>query len=103
VISKPRPGRLTLDLGHKAVAADPPMERRVRFLELPEARIVLQNEEHLVIETPSADRYQPGDLFYAWPAHICPSCALHRELIVIENHRVTGKWKTLARDRELSC
>ena len=103
VVSKPVPGRLTLDLGHKAVAADSPMERRVKFLNIPDAKILLQNEEHLVVETALADDFAPGDLVYAWPAHICPTCALHKELLVVENHRVTGAWSVIGRDRKLEC
>lgn len=103
VISKPRPGRLTLDLGYKAVSPDSPPAGRVKLLNVPDATFVLQNEEHLVIDTPSADRFEPGDVLYAWPAHICPTCALHRELLIAENGRVVGAWKVLARDRMIHC
>lgn len=103
VISRPRANRVTLDLGSKAVAADSPLADRVHLLNVPEAVLVRHNEEHLVVESPAADRFQPGDLVYAWPAHICPTCALHRELLVIENHRRVSTWPVLARDRVLSC
>ena len=99
VVSKPRPDRLTLDLGYKAVASDALLEDRVRFLNIEDARIALQNEEHLVIDSKQAAGVEPGDLLYAWPAHICPTCALHRELLVIESHRCTGTWQVAARDR----
>ncbi|MFO0945532.1 MAG: hypothetical protein U1D30_06260 [Planctomycetota bacterium] len=103
VISKPRPGRLTLDLGYKAVSPDSPPAGRVKLLTIPDATFVLQNEEHLVIDTPSADQFAPGDVVYAWPAHICPTCALHRELLTAANGRVTGAWQVLARDRKIHC
>lgn len=103
VISKPGPNRLTLDLGSKAVASDSAVERRAFLLNVPGAVLIKQSEEHLVVETPSAADFAPGDLVYAWPAHICPTCALHRELLVAENHRITGAWKVLARDRMLDC
>lgn len=103
VVSKPRSGRLTLDLGYKAVASDSPMDGRLQLLGLADARIVLQNEEHLVIESSDAEKHQPGDLLYAWPAHICPTCALHRELLVVEDNRVVGAWLVEARDRVLHC
>ena len=51
VISRPTPDRITLDLGYKAVASENPLANRVRFPDLPDAKPVLQNEEHLVIET----------------------------------------------------
>lgn len=103
VISKPVAGRLTLDLGYKAVSPDSPPAERVALLNIPDATFVRQNEEHLVVDTPAADRFAPGDLVYAWPAHVCPSVALHRELLVIENHRPTGAWPVAARDRFLHC
>lgn len=103
VISKPRPGRLTLDAGTKAIAPDKAEATRLILPELPDAKIVGHNEEHLVIETAEADRFQPGDLLRGWPRHICPTCALHQELVVIEDGRVTGHWAVIARDRRLTC
>lgn len=99
VISRPRPGRMTLDLGSKAVASDPPLRERVRLLGIDDAVIVRQNEEHLVIDAPAADRFRPGDLLYAWPAHICPTCALYPELLVAEKNRIVASWPVAARDR----
>jgi D-serine deaminase-like pyridoxal phosphate-dependent protein len=99
VISRPAPDRITLDLGHKAVAADPPAGRRVFFPDLPDAKAVLHNEEHLVLETPLAARYQPGDALLAIPTHICPTCALHKEVYAVEGDEVVGTWKVASRDR----
>lgn len=101
VISKPTPTRLTLDLGYKAVASDPPAGKRCTLLDVPDAQAVIHNEEHLVIETPAAGRYRPGDVIYAMPTHICPTCALHREAYVVEDGVVTGRWQIVARDRVL--
>ncbi len=99
VISRPAPNRLTLDLGHKAVAGDPPAGRRVFFPELPEAKAVIHNEEHLVLETPEAERFQPGDTLLAIPTHICPTCALHKEAYAVEGNEVVGTWQVASRDR----
>lgn len=99
VISRPTPTRLTLDLGHKAVAGDPPAGRRVFFPDLPEARAVIHSEEHLVLETPEAERYQPGDALLAIPIHICPTCALHKEAYVVDGDEVTATWRVASRDR----
>jgi D-serine deaminase-like pyridoxal phosphate-dependent protein len=49
VISRPRPGRITLDVGHKAVAADP-VGARLVLLDVPGATLGGQSEEHLVVE-----------------------------------------------------
>lgn len=102
VISKPTPRRLTLDLGYKAIASDPPAGKRLILLDFPEHQQVLQNEEHLVIETAAADRYSPGDAVFAIPTHICPTCALHRRAYVVENGKVSGEWEIVARDRVLN-
>jgi D-threonine aldolase len=101
VISRPTPNRITLDLGYKAVASDPPAGQRCVLLNVPDAKAVIHNEEHFVVETPAADRFQPGDEVYAMPTHICPTCALHREAYIVEAGAVTDKWAIAARDRVL--
>jgi D-threonine aldolase len=101
VISRPTPYRITLDLGYKAIASDPPAGKRCVLLDVPDYQPVLQNEEHFVVETPAASRFKPGDEVYAVPTHICPTCALHRQAYVVENGRVTGQWEIVARDRVL--
>ena len=102
VISRPTSDRVTLDLGYKAVASDPPAGNRLMFPDLPDAKAVLQNEEHLVIETREAGRFQPGDELLAMPRHICPTCALHQQVYVVSGGRVVGTWKVAARDRQLT-
>lgn len=102
VVSRPTATRITFDLGTKSVAADPPMEKRVHVLGLPDAKIVGHNEEHLVIESSAAERYRPGDVAYALPFHVCPSVALHREALIAESGRVTGRWLIAARERTLT-
>jgi D-serine deaminase-like pyridoxal phosphate-dependent protein len=100
VVSKPRPGRLTLDLGHKAVAADPAGDR-LTLLGLRNPKLGGQSEEHLVVETPDADRIAPGSPLLAIPTHICPTCALHSWAYVIEDGEVIDRWEVKARDRVL--
>ncbi len=102
VVSRPTATRVTLDLGTKAVAADPPAGQRIALLDFPPHTPVGHNEEHYVVETPHADRYMPGDVVYALPAHICPTVALHKEALVAEDGRITGAWPITARDRRLT-
>ena len=66
VLSRPAPGQLCLDLGHKAVASEMPHPRTV-FLNLPDAVAVSHSEEHLVVESPGADRFRVGDVVYSLP------------------------------------
>jgi D-serine deaminase-like pyridoxal phosphate-dependent protein len=101
VISKPGPNRLCLDLGHKAVASESPPPR-VHFLNLPEANAVSHSEEHLVIETGQASRFEPGDCLYGAPLHICPTVALHSDAVVVSNGRATGRWRVTARERRIT-
>jgi D-serine deaminase-like pyridoxal phosphate-dependent protein len=102
VVSRPTPRRVTFDLGTKAVASDPPAGKRCVLLGVPEAEAVLHNEEHLVIETPAAERYRPGDVAYAMPAHVCPTSALHRFAYVVEAGKVVDRWDIASRDRVLT-
>ncbi|TPG71854.1 D-TA family PLP-dependent enzyme [Hymenobacter nivis] len=102
VVSLPDATRLCLDLGHKAVASESPLDKRVTFLNAPELRVVGHSEEHLVVEAGPGHGYQLGDLLYGMPHHICPTVALHDRAVTIENHRVAGAWPTTARARALT-
>lgn len=101
VVSKPTPTRICLDLGHKAVASEMP-HPRVIFLNLDDATPVVHSEEHLVLETPHAEKFAVGDCLYGIPWHICPTVALHSELVVVRNARAAERWKVAARDRALT-
>lgn len=101
VVSKPSANRLCLDLGHKAVASESP-QPRVKFLNLPEATAVMHSEEHLVVEAPRANEFRVGDVLYGVPRHICPTVALHSEVVVVRNARAEERWKVVARDRVLT-
>jgi D-serine deaminase-like pyridoxal phosphate-dependent protein len=98
VISRPRAGRLCLDLGHKAVASDP-AGPRARILDIDDAVPVMHSEEHLVIETAHAEEFAIGTPLLAIPTHVCPTVALHRRVDVIEDGELVGRWEVTARDR----
>jgi D-serine deaminase-like pyridoxal phosphate-dependent protein len=102
VISRPTPRRVTFDLGYKAIASDPPAGKRLILLDVPDYEAVLQNEEHLVIETPAAERFAPGDAAYAIPTHVCPTSAMHKFAYVVENGNVVDQWEIVGRDRMLT-
>jgi D-serine deaminase-like pyridoxal phosphate-dependent protein len=101
VISKPGPGRLCLDLGHKAIASENP-HPRVQFLGVGENRAVGHSEEHLVIETDAASKYDVGAAWYGIPWHICPTVALHAEAVVVKNGLAEAQWRIVARERHLT-
>ncbi len=102
VISRPTSNRICLDLGNKAVAADPPKGHRVFFPDLPNAQQVIHNEEHLVLETDEAEKFQPGDLLLGIPTHICPTSALHQDVAVVQDGKLAGTWCVTARNRRLT-
>ncbi|HMC29085.1 MAG TPA: D-TA family PLP-dependent enzyme [Verrucomicrobiae bacterium] len=101
VVSKPAANRLCLDLGHKAVASENP-HPRVHLLEIPNAKFVMHSEEHLVIETDQAERFQIGAPIYGVPWHICPTVALHSEAVAVMDGKAKERWSIAARARRLT-
>jgi D-serine deaminase-like pyridoxal phosphate-dependent protein len=99
VVSLPTPTRVCLDLGHKAVAAENEITRRVYFPDAPGLKPVGQSEEHLVMEAPEGHGFRPGDVLYGIPFHICPTVTLYERLVVVEDGMVSGDWKVAARNR----
>lgn len=102
VISRPDAQRITFDLGYKAIASDPAVENRCWFPDIPDAKAVLQNEEHLVVMSEHANRFQPGDELLVVPRHICPTSALHKSVTVVSGGQVVDHWNVVARDRFIS-
>jgi len=92
--------RICIDLGHKSIAAENEIAKRVSFLNARGLRPVGQSEEHLVLEAEQHD-FHIGDVFYGIPFHVCPTIALYDRAYTVENGRVTGEWKNIARDRKL--
>ncbi|MDZ4288929.1 MAG: D-TA family PLP-dependent enzyme [Prosthecobacter sp.] len=101
VISKPGANRITLDLGHKSVAPEQP-QPRVRFEELPDATVIMQSEEHLVLETDRAHEFAIGQALHGIPRHVCPTVSMHGEAVIIEAGRATERWPILARNRRIT-
>lgn len=101
VVSKPGADLLCLDLGYKAVASDNP-DPRVLFPQLPDAQAVVHSEEHLVVRTSSASEYPVGAVLYGVPWHICPTCALHHDALIVVDRHVTTRWPVAARNRVLA-
>jgi len=102
VISLPTATRICVDLGHKSVAAENEIGRRVYFINAPELTPVGQSEEHLVLEAGANHPYQVGDVLYGMPIHICPTVALYERALTVENGKITGEWLNVARDRVIS-
>jgi D-serine deaminase-like pyridoxal phosphate-dependent protein len=102
VISLRGDSRLCLDLGHKSIAPENELGRRVHFLNAPQLKAVGQSEEHLVVEAGPGHGYRIGDIFYGVPYHICPTVALYERAFTIEGGKVSGEIRNVARDRIIS-
>jgi D-serine deaminase-like pyridoxal phosphate-dependent protein len=75
---------------------------RVIFLNLDDATPVVHSEEHLVVETKQADEFKIGACVYGIPWHICPTVALHSEVVAVRNGKAEERWRVVARERKLS-
>jgi len=102
VISLPGDTTLCLDLGHKSIAAERELKTRVYFINAPELEAIGQSEEHLVVEAGKDHKYKPGDVIYGMPYHVCPTVALYERVITIEDNKISGEWKNIARDRTIT-
>lgn len=97
VISKPK-SYLCFDLGYKSFASEM-AHPRLQFFDLKINGIVNHSEEHLVVSPANQHDLSPGDLVYALPHHVCPTIALHDQVYVVRDNRVTKTWKVTARKR----
>lgn len=102
VISLPDENKICIDLGHKSVASENDLQKRVYFLNHPDLKPSGQSEEHMVIETGKGHSFKIGDVLYALPIHICPTVALYDHALIVEEGDVTDSWKVIARDRRIN-
>ena len=102
VISKPTEGVITLDLGHKSVASEKVLAKRIHFLNLTDYEATGHSEEHLVLRVKDWHNIKVGDVFYGVPYHVCPSVALHEEAQVMRDNVAVETWQVVARKRRIS-
>lgn len=102
VISKPADGLITVDAGHKAMASENEIGKRVFFLNTEKLIPVSQSEEHLVLQQEDDKEFVVGDCLYALPYHVCPTVNLYERVLTVENNKITGEWKNSARDRSIT-
>ncbi|NBF39432.1 MAG: D-TA family PLP-dependent enzyme [Spirochaetes bacterium] len=100
VISVPAPGRFTVDVGSKAIAADP-VQPRGTILNLPEAEAGPQSEEHWVFTVSQENTPGVGEVMYIWPRHICPTIEHYNRVAVVSGDgRISAHWEVTARGRD---
>jgi D-serine deaminase-like pyridoxal phosphate-dependent protein len=102
IIALPDATKICVDLGHKSVASENDISKRVYFLNAPDLTPLSQSEEHLVLEAGKGHSFKVGDVLYGVPYHICPTVALYERAYTIENQQVTGEWHMPARDRRIT-
>ena len=102
IISIPAKGIVTVDLGHKAIASENPINNRVRFLNLANYKLISQSEEHGILQVEDDSNLKVGDVLYGFPYHICPTVNLYDEVSVIENSYKTDIWQITGRRRKIT-
>lgn len=101
VISCPKEGHFTLDLGYKGIASDPE-GLRGKIVGLEHCVPLFQCEEHWAYQMlPGHEAECPkvGDEFFVIPTHICPTSALYPSVLVSEEGKLTDEWEVTARNR----
>lgn len=101
IVSLPAPGMICTDLGHKSIAAENTIDKRVVFLNATDLIPVSQSEEHLVLKAPIDHTYKPGDILYGLPYHICPTCALYERAYAVEDQQAKNEWMIIGRNRKI--
>lgn len=76
-------GTVTLDAGCKAISPDKPLAERFRW----DGRIILQNEEHVVVES---EGLAVGDRVFLMPQHACTTAYLYSDALVKTS---SGSWE----------
>jgi len=94
--------KLCFDLGHKAIAAENELSKRVFFINAPQAKAIAHSEEHLVVAFPSKHTHAIGDIFYGIPYHICPTVALYDEAYAVIDKHQQNNWHITARKRKIT-
>ena len=103
VVSKPKENTLCIDIGYKAVASENSLDKRLVILNDTNLVPVSQSEEHLVVENKGSQQYRLGDIIYAIPYHVCPTCALHDTVYVVNSQQaIQEQWTVLARKRKIT-
>ena len=102
IISKPSPNVICIDLGHKSIASENALDKRVFFVNAKNLQPIGHSEEHMVFSVEDDSNFEVGDVLYGVPYHVCPTVALHDKAYIIENNRLAKYWETLARNRKIT-
>jgi D-serine deaminase-like pyridoxal phosphate-dependent protein len=94
VISRPVPGRIVLDCGHKSATKDHGLPS---IMDLPGAQVTALNDEHATVTVPLDTTAAIGDRLRLRPSHTDPTVNLHDVFYVVDGDRVVDVWPIVAR------
>jgi D-serine deaminase-like pyridoxal phosphate-dependent protein len=100
VVSRPHPGIVTCDAGHKTVSADAGIPTCL-VLGHPELTPLSPSEEHLPMAVKEGARApQIGDALYLLPRHVCPTVNNFDDALLVRNSALESTEPVSARGRE---
>jgi D-serine deaminase-like pyridoxal phosphate-dependent protein len=100
VVSRPHPGIVTCDAGHKAVSADAGVPTCV-VVGHPELSPLTPSEEHLPLGVKDgALSPQIGDILYLLPRHICPTVNNFDAALIVRHGEIEAVERVSARGHE---
>jgi len=100
VVSRPTPGRVTCDAGHKAISADAGVPT-CAVAGRPELVPGRPSEEHLPLDVTAGSRPPDlGETLYLVPRHVCPTVNNFDHALLASNGRIVGVERVSARGRE---
>ena len=100
VVSRPHPGIVTCDAGHKAVSADAGVPTCV-VVGHPELSPLTPSEEHLPLGVKEgALSPQIGDILYLLPRHICPTINNFDAALIVRHGEIEAVERVSARGHE---
>jgi D-serine deaminase-like pyridoxal phosphate-dependent protein len=98
VVSTPRPGRVVLDAGSKALAADVATDGgHGHILEAPNSSIGRLSEEHAEVTLSGGDHLELGEVVHVVPAHVCVVSNLFGAVWVVDDGVPIDRWPIEAR------
>jgi len=100
IVSRPRPGMITCDAGHKAVSADAGVPT-CAVVGHPELTPLAPSEEHLPMAVAEgAEGPQVGEALYLLPRHVCPTVNNFDCALLVRDGHIESVEKVSARGRE---
>jgi len=99
VVSRPAPGRVTCDAGHKTVSADSGVPT-CSVLGHPSFTPSKPSEEHLPIDISEEPMPVIGETLYLIPRHICPTVNNFDHALLVRDGKISGIERVTARGRE---